>query len=406
MVTPPAMRRAISSASTSGCDASVSHDEPALPAAAASSAIDAEYFDGRSARAHTVRLSLDGRSLVIDGDGVSRSVPCTEVVWPERTRHGVRVAHLRDGASIHCRDSAAWDAWTRSGGRGESLVVKAQQRWRGVLVCVAVLVAVLVAGYQWGLPWAARKAVAVVPASVDETIGESALASLDEHLMSKSELPADQQARISAAFERALATLPAGTVPAHRLVFRKSGIGPNAFALPGGTMVLTDELVQLVKGDEAVIVGVLGHELGHLRQRHGMRMLAQVSALGAVSAMLFGDFNSLLAAAPVWLGQASYSRDAEREADAESVRLMKSAGISPEAMVRFFEAVAAYVPPREANAKASKPGQEAADDAASSPKPDAAQERRRRQESWLGIAIASHPADEERIRFFKEAAAH
>jgi Zn-dependent protease with chaperone function len=363
--------------------------------------IAADYFDGRSARAHAVRLRLDGVLLVIEGDGVDRSVPCTEVVWPERTRHGVRVAHLRDGASIQCHDSAAWDAWTRSGGRGESLVVKAQQNWRGVVACLVVLVAALVAAYQWGLPWAARQAVAVVPQTVDETIGESAFASIDEHLMSPSRLPPEQQARISAAFERAVATLPAGTVPPHRLLFRKSAIGPNAFALPGGTMVLTDELVTLVKGDEAVIVGVLGHELGHLRQRHGMRMLAQVSALGAVSAALFGDFNSLLAAAPVWLGQASYSRDAEREADAESVGLMKSAGISPEVMVRFFEAVAAYVPPDESAAKES--GKQASG-ASSSPKPDAREARNRRQASWLGIAIASHPADEERIRFFKEAA--
>lgn len=359
-------------------------------------ALAAEYFDGRSARAHAVRLRLDGDVLVVEGDELSRRVPCREVVWPERTRHGVRVAHLRDGASIQCRDSEAWDAWTRSGGRRESLVVKAQQSWRWALVSVVVLVATLVAGYLWGLPWAARKAVAVVPLSVDENIGESALVSIDEHLMAPSQLPADQQARISAAFERAVATLPPGTAPAHHLVFRKSRIGPNAFALPGGTMVMTDELVKLVKGDEAVIVGVLGHELGHVRRRHGMRMLTQVSVLGAVSALVFGDFNGLLAAAPVWLGQASYSRDAEREADEDSVRLMKAAGVSPQAMVRFFELIAAYVPQDE-EAKAGE--------AASAPKPAAAgDERKRRQASWLGIAIASHPADEERIAFFRNAA--
>ena len=38
-------------------------------------------------------------------------------------------------------------------------------------------------------------------------------------------------------------------MPAHRLEFRASRIGPNAFALPGGTIVLTDELVELVEGD-------------------------------------------------------------------------------------------------------------------------------------------------------------
>ncbi|WP_161974703.1 M48 family metallopeptidase [Piscinibacter terrae] len=354
----------------------------------------ADYFDGRSARAHPVMLSLEGDSLAIEGEGVSRRVPCRQVMWPERTRHGMRVAHLSDGASIQCGDAGAWDAWTQAGGHHESFVVKVQQSWRWVVASLFVTVAVLAAGYQWGLPWAARKSVAFIPLSVDESIGESAFASVDGQLMSPSQLPAEQQARIRTAFERAVATLPPGTAPRYQLVFRKSSIGPNAFALPGGTMVLTDELVKLVKGDEQVIVGVLGHELGHVRKRHGMRMLAQVSALGAVSSLVFGDFNGLLAAAPVWLGQASYSRDAEREADVESVRLMKAAGIPPSAMVKFFELIATYEPEGSEAASAPK--------AASEPK--AAKGARRRESSWLGIAIASHPADEERIAFFRDAA--
>ncbi|HEV8313585.1 MAG TPA: M48 family metalloprotease, partial [Burkholderiaceae bacterium] len=69
-------------------------------------------------------------------------------------------------------------------------------------------------------------------------------------------------------------------------------------------------------------------------------------------------------------------RDAEREADAEAVRVLRAAGISPLAMVRFFEAVAQ----RHGSGKD-------------------------RERGWLGFAIASHPADAERIRFFRDAAA-
>lgn len=400
----PVMRPAISSVSTSDFD--LNNAALNAPSAEHDAGIAADYFDGRSARAHPVRLRFEGGQLLIDGEQVSRSVPAGEVMWPERTRHGARVAHLADGASMHSRDSAAWDEWIKAGGLAESFIVKAQQSWRWVFAGVAVLVVSLIAGYLWGLPWAARQAVAMLPQSVDETIGESALASIDEQLMKPSELPADQQARIRAAFERAVSTLPTGSIPAHQLVFRKSRIGPNAFALPGGTMVMTDELVKRVNGDEAIIVGVLGHELGHVRQRHGMRMLAQVSALGAVSATLFGDFNSLLAAAPVFLGQASYSRDAEREADAESVRLMKSAGVSPMAMVRFFEMIEKTDPGEEreemnVGEAASMPKR--AEDTRK-PQDTKARENRRRERSWLGIAIGSHPADEERMAFFRNAA--
>ena len=84
---------------------------------------------------------------------------------------------------------------------------------------------------------------------------------------------------------------------------------------------------------------------------------------------------------------------AEREADAAAVRVLRAAGISPAAMVTLFDRLAEKRSASEARDK--KDQAEKAD-----PKPkgeDAA--------SWLGIAFASHPADAERVRFFREAAA-
>ena len=346
------------------------------------SSIAADYFDGRSAQAHAVRLQLAMGELQIRAPGFTRSVPAREVLWPERTRHGIRVAHLPGGGSLHCDDAAAWDAWLQAGGRGDSLVVKAQQSWRWALASVAALTLLLAAMYQWGLPGLARATVSAIPQSVDQSLGEAALNALDDQVLAPSRLSAQQQQRLLDHFARAVAALPADTVPAHRVVFRKSRIGPNAFALPGGTMVMTDELVELVGGDEAVVSGVLAHELGHVRQRHGMRMLVQASVLGIVASVALGDFSSVLAGVPVLLGQAGYSRDFEREADAEAVRVLKAAGVSPEVMVTFFEKVAA----KHGHGKRGDAAHE--DDA-----------------SGLGIAIASHPADAERIRFFREAAA-
>ncbi len=340
-----------------------------------------DYFDGRSAEAHPVSLRLVERKLEISGAGIQRSVALRSVQWPERTRHGARVAHLAGGGSLHCTDSAAWDRWAQRSGRREPLVVTMQQSWRWVLGSVVVLSALLAVLWTWGIPWAARVVVVAIPPSVDAALGGSALEAIDEQLMRPSELPDAEQARIVRAFEKAVSALPAATVPQHRLVFRKSKVGPNAFALPGGTMVMTDQLIELVDHDDAVLTGVLAHELGHLRRRHGMRMLVQATAIGAVSSLVFGDFSALLAGVPVLLSQASYSRDAEREADAESVRVLSAAGISPVVMVTFFEKVAAW---RERERSG-----EGADGKAG---------------SALGIAIASHPADAQRIRYFEQAA--
>jgi Zn-dependent protease with chaperone function len=356
--------------------------QPTVAASADPSPLSADYFDGRSARAHPVQLGLADGELHIRGNGIALRVPASQVEWPERMRHGPRIARLPDGGSVQCSDAQAWDAWALAGGRTESLVVRAQQSWRWVLASVVALAIALGALYLWGVPWLGQVAVAATPLRVDRALGESALQSLDEQLLRPSRLPPEQQQRLRAAFERALAGMPPGSVPAHRLDFRSGPIGPNAFALPGGTMVLTDALVELVQGDEAVIVGVLGHELGHVKHRHGLRLLVQASAIAALSSVVLGDFSTLLAGAPVLLGQASYSRDAEREADAHAVAVLKAGGLSPAVMVGFFEKVASRGRPgtQEGNAKG-------------------------RAGSGLGIAIASHPADEERMQFFRDAAA-
>jgi len=341
--------------------------------------VAAEYFDGRSARAHAVRLRVAGDRLLIEGDGVQRGEPLASLRWPERTRHGARLMHLPDGASLHCRDSLEWDTWSAAAaGRRDAVVVRVQQRWKWVLASMLVLVGTIILAYDHLLPLAARGVVALLPASADEALGEAALSSIDAAGITKpTTLPPAQQQAVREAWARAVSRLPAGEVPTYRLEFRQSTIGPNAFALPGGPMVLTDELYRLVDGNGDILVGVLGHELGHLRHRHGMRMLVQASVLGAAAAALYGDFSTLFAQIPVVLGQASYSRGFEHEADVDSVRLMKANGISPAVMATFFVKVRQ---PRPGAKAPSSPGLQ------------------------LPIALASHPADADRIRFFEDAA--
>ena len=350
------------------------------PGTAEPAGVAADYFDGRTARAHAVRVHVADGHLAITGADVHRREPMASITWPERTRHGARLMNLADGASLHCRDSVAWDTWSAEhAGRRDSLVVRVQQRWKWVMISTLVLLVMGVLGYRHVLPLAARGVVALIPLSADEALGDSALASIDENgLMKPTTLSAAKQQAVRAEFAQAVGRLPYGDVPAYQLEFRQSTIGPNAFALPGGTIVLTDELYERVDGDRDLIVGVLGHELGHLRHRHGMRMLVQAGVLSAAAGALYGDFSTLFSQIPVLLGQASYSRAFEHEADVDSVRLMKANGISPAVMARFFVKVRQPQPGEKA---ASAPGL-----------------------PHLPIALASHPADEERIQFFEDAA--
>ena len=358
------------------------------PAADDRTRLAADHFDGLSARSHRVALQVAGASLQVEGDGISLQIPLADVRWPERTRHGVRVAHFRSGGSVQGLDAAAWDAWARQAGIAESRVVKAQQTWRSVLLACGALLLIAVAGFQWGVPWAARAALALVPASADRAIGDAALRSLDDSLLLPSQVSSARQQQLREALAQAVARAdPPSRQLAYELRFyaspalngaRQPGtrLGPNAFALPGGVVVVTDEMLQLLAGRDDVLIGVLGHELGHVRQRHGMRLLVQATLIGTVASLMWGDFSSVLAAAPALLGQSAYSRDFEREADDDAIALLRANGISPAVMAVLFERLAEH-----------------------------RQTRRQSTGFDLGIALASHPADEQRVQRFREAAA-
>lgn len=335
------------------------------------------YFDGQRPVAQTVRLRTEGDDLVIEGEGFVRRVPRRQVRWPERQRHGARLAYLPQHGLISHADGPGWDAWAAAQGLREPLVVRWMQSWRGVLWALLACVLIAGAAWQWGVPWASRAVVAALPAAVDETVGEQALASFDQQGLAPSQLPPERQAAIrqalAAAVEHAYA---ADERPVYALNFRaaaKLKIGPNAFALPGGQVVLTDELAELLADAPDVTTGVLAHELGHVRHRHGMRTVVQASLLAAMAGWVIGDFSSVLAAVPAVLGQAAYARDFEREADAEAIRVLHASGLKPSRMVLLFDRLDAW---RQKHAGGLHD---------------------------LPIALADHPADAERRRLFTDA---
>ncbi len=369
------------------------------------SALAVRYFDGRSSRAQDVQARLSGGRLYLNGVGVDQVIETAKVQWPERTRRGPRIALLPDGGSIQSMDAKAWDAWARSGGRGESVVVRLQQSWRGVLASLVALVALTAAGYVWGLPVAARVVADRMPDRIENQVGETVLEQVED-FVKPSKLSEQEQQAIEQAWQQVLRSHTAAqaargvTVRPSRLLIRNSeDIGPNALALPGGTMLLTDDMARLLQHDTKVISGVLAHELGHVQHRHGMRMLVQVGVLGFVTSALWGDYSGVLATVPLWLGQAHYSREAEREADAYSVTALRDAGLSPAVMVSLFERFQLYKQCGDVLLKPAPAG--SAPVCKSEPKMDAKEEE---TSGFWSLGFASHPADEDRIAFFREAA--
>lgn len=111
----------------------------------------------------------------------------------------------------------------------------------------------------------------------------------------------------------------------------------NAFALPGGIIVVHTGLINATKRPEE-LAGVLAHEVQHVEQRHSLEGMVKNLGLRAVWALVTGDLGGTLAGqAALQLTTLKFSRDAESEADDKGFDALVKQGIDPSGMPDFFK---------------------------------------------------------------------
>ena len=114
----------------------------------------------------------------------------------------------------------------------------------------------------------------------------------------------------------------------------------NAFAVPGGYLYVNIGLIRTAE-NESELAGVIGHEIGHVVGKHGVKQMTRQLGLAAMAQLALGEDQSKLKQMVANLATngvlTKYSRDAEREADIYAVQEMYDAGIDPEGMATFFE---------------------------------------------------------------------
>src|SRR6185295_8601278 len=113
----------------------------------------------------------------------------------------------------------------------------------------------------------------------------------------------------------------------------------NAFALPGGYVVVFTGLMKKAESGEEV-AGVMSHELNHVLQRHGLERIVKNLGLMTVVAIVFGNQQGLVGMMKqfgVELLTLKFGREQETEADLTGLQLLQRAKIDPSGMIRFFE---------------------------------------------------------------------
>lgn len=124
----------------------------------------------------------------------------------------------------------------------------------------------------------------------------------------------------------------------------------NAFALPGGQIFITEALYRRLSGGtpsdfDGRLAGVLGHEIGHVLERHSAQQMAKGSLLRGIAGaagVAGGDVNSTRIATYVGnIFTMKYGRDDELASDGWGVELMVLAGYSPEHMIEVMDVLEA-----------------------------------------------------------------
>lgn len=201
-----------------------------------------------------------------------------------------------------------------------------------------VLLAIFLAGL--GLLWMQKDRIVdyiadKIPVSWEESLGRQAF----EQVRAEGKLLTNSpwQPRVDAITAR---LLPAVQSSGYTFQFHiMSDTNVNAFAMPGGYVVILTGLLEHAESAEEV-AGVLAHELAHVTRRHSLRNIIKSAGLVVMLQALFGDVSGLAAVAAEgsrFLLQQKFSRDFEREADDTGWSYLLAAQVDPRGMTRFFE---------------------------------------------------------------------
>ncbi|PIF28857.1 Zn-dependent protease with chaperone function [Acidovorax sp. 56] len=332
------------------------------------------WFDGLSSKPRPVTVAVQpgtkGPSLalhLLSEPGAPAAVFTHDQVdwpeaWSERRPQPRVVVDLRERGSLEVDAVTQWYAALAAAGARPSVAQRMQTRWPLLLVVMAVSAIGLGLFYRYGTPWAATQLTRFVPLGWETRLSDNVLQRMDGGYLKPSKLPAERQAQLTARFDALVQQTPAGLrrypgyQPQLKLEFR-SGMPANAFALPGGKVVMTDDIVKVAadKGiSDDALVGVLAHEIGHVVHRHGMRMVVEQGVLNMGLGLALGDVSAVVSTGATVLTGRAYSRNHEREADCYAIALMGHAALPTAPMGKLLLAIARE---DEAEDKKRKPGE-------------------------------------------------
>jgi Zn-dependent protease with chaperone function len=341
--------------------------------------VKGHYYSGTDSRRQSTTLRSDGQSITIDADKGPVVLRPRDLTLSPRIGNTPRYLHLPDDGVFETTDNDGVDSLGKQLGQHSSRWIHRLENHLGlILAAILVTLGTVAFTFVYGVPWASQAIANALPDSVVEQVGDSTLKTLDDLWFEPSTLAPERRQALQTHFAPLLKPVGGQTL---KVLFRSSdAIGANAMALPNGTMIFTDDLVELAEDDNE-LTAILAHEIGHVAHRHGMKGVVQSSLTTWLIVMMTGDisaFSDTTVALPAILMSLAYSRELEREADAYALQTLQANNIPPEHFANIMKRLMA---------SHGEPDNAEADEG-----------------SWQRISdmLSTHPVTSERIKRFEQ----
>ncbi len=361
------------------------------------------YYDGQSSQRHACRLYLaEGGAVLFEGITLP-PMAFEELEVPSRVGNTPRTLGLPNGGFFETADNRQLDAMVQDNRGGGFSLHRLEHKLRYILPLLALCVAVVYLTVTRGIPYLSERVAYQLSADWSEELGASVLDQLDELYFYPSETPKDVRAEYRALLNSAV---PEGSDFSYTLHFRDGGlVGANAFALPDGSIVVTDQLLDMGATQDEVLA-VIFHEIGHVEQRHSLRSLLESSGVAILFTLLTGDaefVQDFVVALPPLLLQAKFSRNHEWEADSYALAQMRAANVDPIHFATMMEKLSGLAREGEDERHRDDVDGPVSEGGEVAGKQDAPGKTEKSTGARMLEYLSTHPPSEERIERFRQA---
>ena len=316
------------------------------------------YSDAASAGSAIVEVAMDHRGIIVSGIPGSSG----PVVWPfGALATDTPVAHAAGETILTYKHMPGETLYVDNHDfvvelctRAPHLTAKAH-RWRWARPLIAAALVLVAAGSALWIADVkpARTIASLMPQSAREGFGRQVVKYISKKHAAC--VAPEGRAALDALFHRLMPEAAASGK--FKIIAVNWGL-VNAFAAPGGQMVITRGLLTSAQSADEV-AGVLAHEIGHGIELHPEAGIVRALGVSALLDLMFGGSSGSLGSLSAILIQSSYGRDDERAADMQALKLLRTSSISQQGLADFFIRIgkkkSLFAPRKSEDDKTGKP---------------------------------------------------